>query len=227
MHASDFRKIDLVCGDDESRPELQCVYLHEGHLYAADGYIGARLLAHPTCQDTDGLIPKQAIAMARGADSTITANETVRVSARGCTFDRPEAKIWAEHAEKFDRLILGRAGMRPETHEPIIAFDARRLWQLAKGVCEEGMYGYGVGLYLGDRPSAPILVSTLNDPTTKAALMPMQRPSDSKIKPSNKLDIWHALDQLKAAIDNNKRTVKLTGDLLDELRKVLCVEVEE
>ena len=224
MLSSDFRKIDLVCGDDESRPELQCVYLCDGYLYAADGYIGTRLLAHPTCQDTDGLIPKQAIAMARGADSTITANETVRVSARGCTFDRPEAKIWAEHAEKFDRLILGRAGMRPETHEPIIAFDARRLWQLAKGVCEDGMYGYGVGLYLGDRPSAPILVSTLNDATTKAALMPMQRPSDSKIKPSDKLDIWHALGQLKAAISGESDTVELSGETLTELREVFGVE---
>jgi len=224
MHASDFRKIDLVCSDDESRPELQCVYLHEGHLYAADGYIGVRMPAHSTSKDTDGLIPKQAIAMARDANSTIMANKTVRVAARQCTFDRPEAKIWAEHAEKFDRLILGRTGMRPETHEPIIAFDARRLWQLAKGVCEEGMYGYGVGLYLGDRPSAPILVSTLNDPTTKAALMPMQRPNNGKIKPSDKLDIWHAIDQLKAAIASDADTVKLSGETLKELREVFGIE---
>lgn len=221
MHASDFRKIDLVCGDDESRPELQCVYLHEGYLYAADGYIGVRMPAYPTGKDTDGLIPKQAIAMARDADSTIIANKTVRIAARKCTFDRPEAKIWAECAEKLDRVVLGRDGMRPETHEPIIAFDARRLWQLAKGICADGMYGYGVGLYLGDRPSAPILVSTLNNPTTKAALMPMQH---NPPKPSNKLDIWHALDQLKAEIAGNSDTVELSGETLRELREVFGVE---
>lgn len=221
MHASDFRKIDLVCGDDESRPELQCVYLHDGHLYAADGYIGARLLAHPTDKDTDGLIPKQAIAMARGADSTITANEAVRVGQ--CSFDRPEAIKWPQRAENFDKFLLGRAGMQPETHKPLVVLDAQLLWRLAKGICGEGIYGHGVGFYLGDSPNAPVLISTTNDPTTKAAIMPMQHNSP---KPSNKLDIWHALDQLKAAIANNKHTVKIKGDLLDELRKVLCVEQE-
>ena len=224
MHASDFRKIDLVCGDDESRPELQCVYLHEGHLYAADGYIGARLPAYPTDKDTDGLIPKQAIAMARGADSSIAANKTVRVSACECTFDRPEAKKWPKRAERFDRLLLGRAGMRPETHKPLVVFDAQLLGRLAMSICGEGIYGHGVGLYLGDSPNAPVLISTMNDPTTKAVLMPMQH---NLPKPSNKLDAWHALDRLKATIACDADNVELKGDLLDELRKVLCVEVEE
>ena len=218
MHASDFRKIDLVCSDDEDRSELQCVYLHEGFLYAADGYIGARLPAYPTDKDTDGAIPMQAIAIVRGADSTITANKTVRVSARKCTFDRPE-QGWPGGFESFRKAILTRSGPRPETHNPVVTLDVQRLWTLAQAICPEHPW---LKIYLGQSAHDPMLVEPLDcHDDTLGAIMPMCPQMDSK-----KADLWHALDQLKAAIADGE-SVELRGDLLDELRKVLCVEAKE
>jgi len=220
MHSSDFRKIDLVCGDDESRPELQCVYLHEGHLYAADGYIAARLPVTLDEADTDGAIPARAIEMARDTNSTITANEAVWVSACECSFDRPEHERAQEIIRTVDGLVV-RPGMRPETHAPVISLDARRLWTLAQAICDEGYYC--IDLYLGESPRDPVIVGQRQrkGKAVRGVLMPVHRSLDS-----SKVDPWYALDQLKAAIANDDDSVHLEGDLLDELRKVLCVEAE-
>ena len=221
MHSSDFRKLDLVCSDNEDRPELQCVYLHEEYLYAADGYIGARLPAYPTDKDSDGAIPMQAIAIARGADSTITANETVRVSARRCTFDRPE-QGWPSGFESFRKAILARPGPQPETHNPTITLDIQRLWNLAQAICDDMPW---LEIYLGQSNHGPVLVKPLGcHDDTLGVIMPMCPPKTGK-----KADLWHALDQLKTAIadSDNDDSVVLYGELLTELREVLCIEAKE
>jgi len=216
MHASDFRKIDLVCAQEEERSQLQCVYLHQEHLYAADGYIGARLPAHPTDQDTDGAIPMQAVAIARGANSTITANETVRVSARKCTFDRPK-QGWLDCFEDFRKNVLVRPGPQPKTHNPIITLDIQRLWNLAQAICPEQPW---LEIYLGQSSHDAILVKPLDcHGDTLGAIMPMCPPTDGK-----KADLWHALGRLREHIDNEAEKVCLADDLLTELRKVLCIE---
>jgi hypothetical protein len=223
MLASDFRKIDLVCSDDEGRPELQCVYLHEGHLYAADGFIAARLPAHPTDQDSDGLIPKRAIAIARDADSTITANETVRVAAYRCTFDRPEADFWSESIGRLNKVILRRPGAKPETHKPTITLDVQRLWDLTRAICQEHPW---LEIYPGQTNHDPVLVKPVRcHDDTLGAIMPMcppQRPGETE-----RADLWQALGRLREHIDNEAEDVKLCGDLLAELRKALCVEEAE
>jgi len=223
MHAKDFRKIDLVCAQEEDRPELQCVYLHEGHLYAADGYIAARLPAHPTDQDTDGLIPAQAVAMARGADSTITANKTVRVSARRCTFDRPEASFWPAGIDGLNKATFDRPGARPETHRPHFTISVRLLQRLATAICNDDNWRY-LEIYLGENEKAPILVQPDGKAEIVGAIMPAAF-KNRRDPDDDRADLWHALDQLKTAIANGD-SVELRGDLLDELRKVLCVEVK-
>lgn len=222
MHARDFRKIDLVCSDNDDRPELQCVYLHEEYLYAADGYIGACIPVITDEQDTDGAIPMQAVAMARAFGSPITANETVRIEARKCTFDRPEPGRPAGF-ESFRKAILARPGPRPKTHEPVIILDAQRLWTLAQAICENDFPGYGVEIHLGNTAHDPVLVKPYGcHDGTLGAIMPIYLPREQ----SEKADLWHALDRLKAAIANGE-SVELRGELLAELRKVLCVEQEE
>ena len=223
MLSSDFRKIDLVCGDDESRPELQCVYLHAGHLYAADGYIAARLPVTLDEADTDGAIPARAIEMARETYSILALGEQATVVQQECHYDRSEYDRAQEIIRTVDKALLARPGMRPETHDPIVSLDARRLWTLAEAICDEG--DYCVDLYLGESPHDPIIVGQRQrkSKAIRGILMPASRQNGK----ADKLNTWHALNQLKAAIANKKRTVKLTSDLLDELRKVLCVEAEE
>jgi len=223
MHASDFRKIDLVCAQEEDRPELQCVYLHEEYLYAADGYIAARLPAHPTDKDTDGLIPKQAVAMARGANSPIMVGETVRVLARKCTFDRPEASFWPAGIDDLNKVTFNRPGPRPKTHKPHFVISMTLLQRLATAICDDDGWQY-LNVYLGENEEAPILIQPKGKTEILGTIMPAVF-KNRRDPDDDRADLWHALDQLKTAIANGD-SVELRGDLLDELRKVLCVEVK-
>ena len=222
MHASDFRKINLVCSDDESRPELQCVYLHEGHLYAADGYIATCLPVTLDEADTDGAIPARAIEMARETHSILALGKQATVVQQECHYDRPEHERAQEIINTVNKVLLARPGMRPDTHNPIINLDARKLWTLAQAICDEGYYY--IDLYLGESPRDPVIVGQRQrkDKAIQGVLMPAARECD--YGKSDKLDIWHALDQLKAAISGKSDTVELSGETLKELREVFGVE---
>ena len=223
MHASDFRKIDLVCAQEEERPALRCVYLHEGHLYAADGYIAARIPVTLDETDLDGAIPIEAIRAAREANSIVAVGKQVTVTQHECHYDRPEYDRGQEIINTVDKACLSRPGMRPETHDPIVSLDVEKLWNLAQAICEHAQY---VDLYLGESPRDPIIVTPRGlGCDEQGVIMPAHR--SSSIVNTHKNDWWHVLDQLKAAIGNKKRTVKLEGGLLDELRAVFGVEGEE
>jgi hypothetical protein len=217
MHSSDFRKIDLVCSDDENRPELQCVYLHEGHLYAADGYIAARLPVTLDEADTDGAIPARAIEMARETHSILATGKQVTVVQQECHYDRPEYDRAQEIIDTVDRLIV-RPGIRPNVHNPIISLDARRLWTLAQAICSEGYYY--IDIYPGESPRDPVIVTSREkEHEVLGVIMPAHRSLDN-----SKIDPWYVLDQLKAAIAGNDDTVELGGETLRELREVFGVE---
>lgn len=224
MLSSDFRKIDLVCAQEEERPALNCVYLHEGHLYAADGFIAARLPVTLDEADTDGAIPARAIEMARKTNSILALGKQATVVQQGCHYDRPEYDRAQEIIRTVDKALLAHPGMRPDTHDPIVSLDARRLWTLAQAICDGGYYY--VDLYLGNSPRDPIIVGQRQQKgkAVQGVLMPAARGCD--YGKSDKLDTWHAIDQLKAAIANGAKSVELKGDLLDELRAAFGVEQE-
>jgi len=220
MHASDFRKIDLVCAQEEDRPELQCVYLHDGYLYAADGFVAAQIPVDPDEVDIDGAIPVQAIREARTIGGPLIIGEKqVTVPGLSCHFGRIDYERWQAIRKDLDAKVFIRPGMQPHTHNPIVTLDIQRLWNLAQAICDDMPW---MEIYLGQSNHGPVLVRPLgcNDGTL-GAIMPMCPPMDGK-----KADLWHALGQLKAAIAEGD-SVELRGDLLDELRKVLCVEVKE
>ena len=219
MLSSDFRKIDLVCAQEDERPVLRYVYLHEGHLYAADGFIAARLPVTLDEADTDGAIPARAIEMARETNSILALGKQATVVQQECHYDRPEYERAQEIIKTVDKALLARPGMRPDTYNPIISLDARRLWTLAQAICDEGYYY--IDLYLGESPRDPVIVGQRQrkGKAVQGVLMPAHRSLDS-----SKVDPWYVLDQLKAAISGKSDTVELSGETLKELREVFGVE---
>ena len=226
MNPNDFRQIDLACEKDGTHPALGTVYLHEDHLYAADGYIAVRLPASPEEGDSDGLLPRQAVRMARMARKRFVAGAelvTVHFGSHDAVFQRPVVEEHHKNALEIynSPKVLNRPGAHPDTHNPHFVIDACLLWRLAKTICERGsVEGYGLKVFLGDGADTPILVQPCGESDVLGAIMPMARVKAGDIS-EDKLDLWHTLGKLKEAICDEADEVKLSGELLEELRKLL------
>jgi len=163
-----------------------------------------------------------AILMARQFESDIVADEEHAVYVRQgnalSQFDRPELGDWPDTAvETLNTKVLTRPGPNPETHRPHVVLDARKLWRLAQGL--HGDTGvYGVKLYLPEEERMPTLVEPLGE-SGIGAIMPMA----PYYLRDNKVSYYDTMAGLKAKIDNDAESVELDGELLADLRKLLCV----
>jgi len=226
MNPNDFRRIDLACETDGTHPALETVYLHEGHLYAADGYIAVRLPVSPEEGDRDGLLPRRAVKIARMARKRLVAGTelvTVHFGSHDAVFQRPQVEEHHKNALGIynSPKVLNRPGAHPDTHNPHFVIDARLLWRLAKTICERGsIEGYGLKVYLGNGADVPILVQPCSESDVLGAVMPMARVKADDMS-KDKLDLWRTLGKLKEAICNEADKVELSGELLEELRKLL------
>lgn len=242
MLYENLKAVDLVCAEERERPMLNHAYLRDGMLYAADGFVALAIPAHAGNTDEDGLIPKEAIKIARETmrDITLDDQDVVVESSDDdmpeVRFNRPGPGEYWDTTLKRLRTVFTRRGPLPETHTPHAIVNARYLWRLARGFYGDDSTSYAISLYLpvqNERPLTPIIVTpTFGDADAIGAVMPLNPghwlidgdPVDAE---SEKADYHATMTALTRAIDNDAETVTLDGDLLRDLRQLLTDQKRE